>query len=408
MILTCYKSGIPFSCDHFPATIKPYHESHLKIQHPVFSIPQKSLLQYIHKWSNGGFTHTDLYLYYLSLLDSTELVDWRTNATVSQHTLSTIAQNIIPLVHIIGKMNTITHPSFKPHRISINQETSNLHNSPHWIANWNKSVEDFGQNYRDEIQHDRMMSRERAIQRMIADKSKPISYYAKSLATWADMAAEFPTHLVRINGNPIALNEYWKDIIIRCTNDDRIFQIPEAHIEKLLEHCEESLDVIESSLGYTLLRLIRDGLHRQKTYLGFDDIDGFTDSNPGFKIISEQTSQEQALIMALVEAAPKEKPIKENFQNLVSYLKAKQKYDQAQEYIKQQALIRVLEDNMSEKIQEEISDESMQEALEDALNLNPEVESDDELDGITLPDSASDSGTDDSDPDELNFGDNNE
>jgi len=402
MRLTCHKSGLSFTCDHFPAIIEPFNKSHVKIQHPVFSIPQRSLLQYAYKWSKGGFSETDLYLYYLSLLDSTSLIDWRTSATVGQHTMSTIAKNIIPLIHVISKINTITHPSFRPHRISINAETANLYNSPHWISNWEKSVLDFGNNYRDEIKHDRIASRERAINDMINRNNDP-TYYAKSLSNWAEMAAEFPTHMVRINDKPIGLNEYWKDIIIRCTNDDKIFQIPEAHIAKLIEHCEESLDVVESSLGHVLLRLLRDGLHRQKSYLGFDDLDGFTDSNPGFKIVNTQTSQEQAVIAALIEAAPKEKPVRENFATLLLYLKAKTKYDQAQEYIKQQAIIKVLDDNMSEKIAQETSDQSMQEVLESVLNEHTEIDSDDDLSDLPI-----DTNTDDSDPDELDFGDNHE
>lgn len=331
MQIKCAYSGISFSCEHFPATLNN-GESH----HPIFSIPQKSLFQYARKWAARELTDTDSYLLYLALLNSTDLLEWRIHAIRTPRTVQMVESNMASLLHIVGKINLISHPSFVLSHIAITQETRDFSNSRHWMENWESAVVDFNNGYKEAKLRDKLVEREHRIERLVRDSNKPIEDYARHLADWAEMASAFPTYVVRVDNKPIPINEYWKSIIVACCKEERIFLIPKEHIEKLLEHMEDNL-MAGSTAANVTFKLVRSGLKKQHNYLGLGEID-LSDS-PKYTIISDESTIQDANVMAMINSAPLHRPTKEQYPSQIAYLRAKVKWDMKQEWEAQQVAI---------------------------------------------------------------------
>lgn len=338
MRIVCAYSGLPFSCDHFPATLSD-RESY----HPIFDIPQKRLFQYAIKWANRELTDTDKYLLYLALFNSTEQIDWRTNARWTVGITKTIEQNMEALLRIVGKINLVRHPNFVISRIAITPDTRDLTNSPHWIHIWEQGYEDFTTGYKDAALHDKIAAREQLITKLIKDTNKPIDAYARILADWAEMASAFPSYDVTIEGRKLPINEYWKQIIVACCKEEKIFLIPKLHIEKLLEYLEENLDG-GSSAAFTVFRLIRDGLKKQHNYLGLGAFD--LGDTPSFSILRGTETVEDVNKMMMINSAPDSLPTQAQYPNWISYCRAKAKWDMKQAYIEQQVAIKKLNDEL--------------------------------------------------------------
>jgi hypothetical protein len=105
--VTCSKSGTYFSCEFMPFAL-----TSKDLVHPLFHTPQKKLLSLAGVWSAGKLSATESYLLFLSLLDSTSLVQWRSHAQYTEKTDQIIANNMHGLIDIIGKINLIQHPNF--------------------------------------------------------------------------------------------------------------------------------------------------------------------------------------------------------------------------------------------------------------------------------------------------------
>jgi len=339
MRILCAISGIQFNVDHFPASL-----TSRECYHPIFVIPQKKLLQYTLKWANRELTQTDTYLLFLSLLHSTELIEWRVPAQQTDKTRSIIEQNMEALIDIVGKINIIKHPSFVLSKVSINPETKTLTSAHYWIKNWHESYNDFITGYKNAKIHDKIAAREQSLERLIKDAQKPISHYARILADWAEMAADFPAYQITFENKTYPINEYWKNIIVRCCKEEQIFAIPKEHLEKLIEHCEENLEG-GSIYSYTLMSLLRSGVKKQSNYLGLGDIDI---QESIYRILPNEATVEDANRMAMIDTAPTELPIEKNYPSKLAYLRAKVKWDMKVAYMEQQVVVAKLNKQMDE------------------------------------------------------------
>jgi hypothetical protein len=331
MRITCAYSGLDLQVSHFPAAIN----DHI-CAHPIFAIPQKKLLQYIRKWSNGELTSYDSYLLFLALLNSTDYVVWRAPATYTPRTDSIVAANMEQLTRVISYTNTILHPSFTMPTIVIDSSTCDLLGAKVWIANWFQCYTDFSNGYREAREADKIKKRETILQTFIKAADKPISHYAKILADWAGEVGMFPsTPLTLELGKVVATKEYWKQIIQRCCKAESIFAIPSEDLENLIQWCEINIDH-GSIYSHSLMELLRAGASRQQNYLGLGDLDL---SLTTYRIIEEDTSIETASRLAMIDSAPKELPIPSQYPSKLAYLRAKLKYGMAQEYNEQQKLV---------------------------------------------------------------------
>lgn len=330
MQILCAYSSITFTCEHFPGTLSS-RESY----HPVFDMPQKRLLSNLGKWSSGGLTPTDSYLLFLAVLRSTDLVDFRVPAIRTPQTDAIIAQNMEHLCRTVIKLNSVSNPAVTfPHYV-ISPDTRTLENVRYWIENWQDSYEAFVAGRIRDIEGReewrRLATREAALQRLIKNSHRPIASYASQVAEWAALAGNFPSRGTipsPFSGMQISLTDYWKELIVLCANENRLFGIPRKDLQELLDHCEEHIPV-GSIYSNALFKIIRHALDRQQSFLGLGDLD-ITRST--YEILTSTDNVEDANLRASIQAAPLEEPRQEQYATKFEFLRAKLRYQMARKH----------------------------------------------------------------------------
>jgi len=310
----CNKSGIEFIIQYFP-----YNFSEGEIHHPIFSLTYAQLTApaLLGKWVRRELTEIDTKLYFLAILHSTDLVEWRTYARPSQ---SVCELNMEALLDIIDWQNTIQHPHLSMPRMAITQDTASLDNVRNWIAAWNSARSDFENGYKELSRNQLMMRKEDTLQRLIKEQQKELTDYAGILASWAELSAQFPTFTLNLNGAHISCADYWKQILVTCAKTPaHIWRLDINDMRELLDHLEENLEH-GSIYAHAVMSLIRKGIATHDNYLGFSIIDYSEDI-------------EQINLKILASDAPATMPMLHQYPNKILYLKAKIKYEQAQKML---------------------------------------------------------------------------
>lgn len=325
--ITCAYSGLTFKCEHFPMSL-----SNAETSHPIFLLPQHKLLSYTTKWSSGELGTTDSYLLFLALLNSTGLLEWRTSIAYRKGlTDSTVAGNMESLLKIIGKVNLIHHPRFALPSFAITKETHTLENVTYWIQAWHDSFIEFMRGYKEQTEQEKIMRREYALERMIkSTQLKNAKAYALSLAAWAELVGQFPTFTMihPISKGPVQLNAYWKEIIVACIREEKIFQYPEADVIELLEHCEEHIPHGSISAA-SLMDLLRVGKKSQSSYLCLTDFD-----IAAYKAgtLSSEDVVETNNKIAMIQSAPMNAPVRKDYASDLEFIRAKAKFRMKEKY----------------------------------------------------------------------------
>jgi hypothetical protein len=330
MKILCAYSSIEFNVEHFPGSL-----TSREFYHPIFCLPQKKLLGYLHKWSHQELTPTDSYLLFLALLKSSDLVNFRVPAARSPKTDSIVACNMESLAKILCKLNSVSSPERIFPNYVISPDTKYLDNVQYWITNWEESFVEYSASQSKFIDQrnswQKLQHREHALERLIKNPHKPISEYSGILADWAAIAGDFPKFLVTspFTGLSISCDSYWKDIISRCARKDigLMFATNQilADIDELLEHCETSIPA-GSIHSHLLFKLLRDTKEKKKNFLGLGDQD-ITKSTYAF--LSPTDTVESANLSAMIQSAPTEEPKPESYPTKFAYMKAKMKWDLA-------------------------------------------------------------------------------
>lgn len=326
MQLICSKSSLAFTCEHFPG-----HLDSSDLVHPVFLLPQKRLLSCLGKWASGGLTSTDSYLLYLALLNSTEQVVWRTGAIRTISTPSIIANNLEGLAHVVSRLNAVSNPHVVfPHYV-ISTDTRDLSTTSYWIENWSDSYNSYLNGARNNSAHElsKLNRRDSALLRLVTNKHKHPSAYARQLAEWASIAASFPVFntVSRFNSQPCNCSDYWIEIIVRCASETGVFEVNDNDLLELLNHCETNIPVSQfgSPFATALFSVLRRARDKVKNFLGLHDLDA---PNRGvWELIGVGESTESANVRALIMAAPTEQPRQENYPTKFAYMKAKANWD---------------------------------------------------------------------------------
>lgn len=327
MKILCSLSGIEFNAEHFPGTF--YSR---EISHPIFYLPQKRLLSYTGKWASGELTRTDSYLLFLSLLNSSDQVEFRMPVFRNEQTDSLVALNMESLVRTVIKINAVKNPSVTFPRFAITHETRFLSNVHHWIEAWKEAYTDFENGTRKDYEVRKLVQREAALQRMIKNPHKDIREYASQLGDWAAVAGEFPSFLIQSpwSSLKISCSDYWKTIIIRAARNEFLHSVPSKDLQELIEHCEDKIPV-GSIYSHALFKLLRYAKERLVNFLGFGDVD----IRSTYTLLDSSTDIESANLKAMVDSAPLKEPRLEEYPNKFKYLQAKLKWDMARKYKKE-------------------------------------------------------------------------
>lgn len=321
--ITCKYSGIQFNCDFFPI-----HLSSGEYHHPIFSAPLKRLFRYFPKWQAGELTEVDSYLYFLALLNSTDLVEFRTSAKVTEKTNQIVSSNMEALFYTIGKIVTIRHPKFSVPSLVISEDSCDLLNVHHWINSWESCYMDFCNGLKEAELRSKLQRKESALEKLIKNPSLKPERYAHILADWAAEAASFPEFTVKDqNGIDTTLSEYWKSIILLCYKKESLLSVPESDLIELLEHCETEID-LGSIQSYHLFNTLRDGLDTLQNFFGNNE-------TTTFKILTDDSSISDANLELLIQSASNDRPKRTEFATEFAFLKAKMKWEIAQNAARQ-------------------------------------------------------------------------
>ena len=318
----CSISGINLEVSHFPGSLE---DSTFK--HPIFYLPQKTLLSRTNLFFTDQLSPIDSYLYYLALLNSTDLMRWNVSAIYSESTPRILAANMEHLLRVIARINLIHHPAFQLPQISINRDTRTLENSSAWIRLWEQGIKDFLDGNRQQQLRERIVRRENALERLIKNPDKSMREYVHHLAKWADEVSEFPRMLVSHENKTIPLSDYWKWIIHECAGS-RAWKIPRNDIQELITHLEDNIEK-GTIFSHTIFKLLNAGLKANTNYLGFGNKDI---KNISYEMLDETASVEEANMLALIMAAPSEEPQLVDYPNKIEYLRARSKWAMAKRY----------------------------------------------------------------------------
>jgi hypothetical protein len=333
--ILCKYSGILFNCEHMPLGLASN-----EYYHPLFAVPKKRLLALAGEWSANRLSHTESYLLYLSLLNSTNLLVWKAPARFTPNTLSIISQNMESLLQIIGKIDIINHPAFALPRISITYDTGTLDNSFYWIQSWLHGYNEFMSDQvevrkREELKH-RVERREQSLTKLIRTAFLNPQTLANNLAIWAADAGSFPSNntLHPLTQTQIGLDEYWKELIRACVREEAIWRYPRKDIEELIEHCEENIEH-GSIHAHSLMSLLRTGLKKRDNYAGFGDVDLAGKTFTPFRLLRADDTVEDANVIAAIAAAPDVEPKRHMYPSSFAYIRAKANWDLKMKYTAQ-------------------------------------------------------------------------
>lgn len=320
----CAISGVEYRCDHMQFYLTS-RESH----HPIFDIPTSKLLDITPRWLDGDLSHTENYLLYLALFNSTGLMEFRVPAIMCQETPSIVAQNmhsLAKMVEIICRSKSaiasgrLILPSFV-----ITPDTKDLASSPDWIHIWEEAYKNYQDGYKTATLLERIERQESILERYIKDATKDVSTYASRLANWAYDAGNFEKHanfdIINEKHETERLADYWKRIIVACAKMESVWSIDEADLKELIEHCEEYI-FHGSIYAHSLMSLLHAGLEKKKNFVDIGDID-IGAHGTTFRILDAETSVEDANKLAIIDNAPQEEPKESNYPNKLAFIRAK-------------------------------------------------------------------------------------
>lgn len=349
MKVHCQYSGIDFEVSYF---------SNLKLTyaHPIFTAAPKLLLSRVGDWAAGKLNESERRLLFLALLNTTELIEWRSVALPSD---SIVQNNMEPLAKFVGWMIGITNPTVIFSRIAITSENRYCENAKYWIEAWIQEKRNFDEGYRDSSLASKQMRREEALERLIKNHSLKTEDYARLLAIWTWEACNVPT----------ALREIYTDIF--TTKNIKIYEIKTVDLEDMLSYMEDNLDAgsIFAHASFKHVRLLL-AKNRAGLAYGLGMQDGEFD-NLSFSILRDTPFiiQEDPLgehnMEQIAITAPAEEPVQEKYPSKLAFLRAKSAWQLMQSQRNKSA---AFEEKIAESLkQDEADNENANDNLENSL-----------------------------------------
>lgn len=314
----CAISGLQLKTTHMPMCLEA-----TDLAHPIFYLDHKKLLGLYVRYTKGDLNSIDSYLLFLALLNSTDRVKWQTCCTYAGAVTDRIvATNIDMLVHVIWQSDIISHPSFKQPKLIISLTNSNarLTSIRDWIKRWEDNIDLFKQGRARALHVHKLEKLEAKLSKVILSGTTG-PHLASSVATWAAKAGEFPE----------AVSEAWQLIIRKCYNSEAMFTTPKAQLEEIQSYCY--LNIEAGSIHFhSLMQVLNEGIARHSDFLGLGDIG--SDKKQNYAIIAEDTSPEAVATMAILAGAPKTAPVRTDYPDAISFLRAKLAFSVSKQYEK--------------------------------------------------------------------------
>jgi len=319
----CVKSGLVFNIQYFPFTFDGSTiNSGIRLHHPVFDLEYRDLVSepLMSRYLDRRFNNTDLKLYFLALLHSSNLINWNHPATPST---ATIESNMMNLLNILDWMHAHQYPVLNYPRIAISEDTADCKCACQWIKAWESVKEEFETGSKTLNKMQALIRKESTLERLIRTKQEDPANYAGLLADWALLSGEAPETTRDYKGNLIEAAPYWKSLIVTCgKSDNHVWRLNLEDLEDLLAWLESNIDA-GSIYGHAVLSLVRLGIDKHKNYLGFTLLGSSRDEVGNIHYETDPTSSEAALDKILAADAPETEPLPANYPDKVSYIQAR-------------------------------------------------------------------------------------
>jgi len=341
----CPLSGIIWKAEGFETGHKK-----LGIPHPIFSSPLSSLVAREVDWQAGRLSEEEKRLLFLAVLKNSSLVLWNYPANPSPET---VEKNFLHLLSLTLWKSSILSPRLSLPLFHISRENSSLDNFHYWMKAWEGAKKEFEAGV---SKQERLATKGRLefyLEKRIHNVELGIvgesQKYLKVLASWAELATDFPTFSIQhpISGEAIKLNEYWKEII--CCPEGKVFQYPPADIKEIEDHLiqEDNLEDLSTLYAGALVRRLRRLISRTTNLYGLELVElgeeetGFSFQTGQKRKWGERVAFDQKIDDALeniARTAPESEPVERDFQTKAQFLKAKiawkisisRKHEQAQ------------------------------------------------------------------------------
>lgn len=319
MLCYCPYSGTNWRTDNFSGKWKGI----VTQPHPIFSSDLDSLLQRSGDLVAGRLAAQEQRLLFLALFNSIKdnkgvsLVQFEVPAEPST---STILLNSEALLHFISWYQGTWRERLQLPRILITRATRNMTECRYWLEAWVSRKEEFEELTlarltleesweRKELQE----KKEATLNRLINSATKSAENFAGRLANWAMEAGDVP----------VGLRQYWTELF--RLKGDAIFNVRAGDLSELREHMEENLSMYNSPV---VVKTILDHLRKlERTYklgIGFW-LDGEESGSSSWKMLDDDTPdtvEQYNKNLAITNYAPPDKPRKENYPNIVAFLRA--------------------------------------------------------------------------------------
>lgn len=314
MKVYCRYSGIEFIIENF---------SNISVEgvHPMFNATTKQLLSRTTDWAAGRLNEKERRIMFLSLLNSTELVEFRVAATPND---SIVQLNMEKLIRFAGWQNALTNPAVAFPRFVISHDTRYLENFRYWMDTWFEAKKDFEDGYKSFSDIAKLRNREVALERLIKNAQKTTEDFAGLLAIWAVDASQAPANL----------KDYW--ISLFKLKGLQVYNAKTVDLEELVEHMEEYLEH-GSIYANATLRHCRTLLAKNRAGLNF----GLGIPDEELEKLDLKKIQESPFIMLEDEVltyntklaaadAPVDEPKENSYPSRLAYLRARASWQLAQ------------------------------------------------------------------------------
>lgn len=332
----CPLSGMVWKAEGFETGSKK-----LSIPHPIFSAPLSSLVARETDWQAGRLSEEEKKLLFLSVLFKSNMVIWTSPANPE---IQIVEKNFLHLLRLTCWKESIRTPNLSLPKFSLSKGNSSLENFHYWLSAWESAKADWEAG----ISKQERLSLKGKLEFYLEKRIKNVEIgvfgesqkYLKVLASWAEIAADFPTFQIQhpISREQVPINEYWKEII--CCPEGKILSYPVADIKEIEDHLiqEDNLEDLSTLYAGALVRRLRRLISRSTNLFGLELIE-LTDDEAGtgfsfqtgafskekrrYEEREEMDEKAEETISKISALAPKEEPKRSDYPTDAQFLRAK-------------------------------------------------------------------------------------
>lgn len=310
MKVRCTRTSIEY-------TASGYNDFYIESIHPLFSASYEVLLEVSKDWRRGKLSEGERRVLFVSLLSSTNLLNFRCPAEPED---ATVLKYMEPVIATTNWINAIGE-RIPLSKIAINASTASLKNVGSWLSNWNNTQREYTISSHMQAVRDKIAASQKKLTSMLTTGTTPHGksleendLYVKHLAKWFMIAAAVPRDW----------QEAWTEIFLM--KRPAIWNARLIDLVEMKEHFEENINLFDPNAKITIAGacyrhicgLLTD---REEGILGAL---GHNKDAPSYTIVHEETEATN-IDIAAAKAGVVE-PVERNYPTKTAYLIARARW----------------------------------------------------------------------------------